>query len=63
MPRIYPHPDARTGIPVEGEIYSAEDAKRLIGQGIATRRPPVAKPSRDRGSAKRKPAVKPAGEA
>lgn len=37
MPRIYPNPDAegRVGIPVDGEIYSKDDASRLIGQGIA----------------------------
>jgi hypothetical protein len=41
--KLYPHPDAegRVGIPVAGEWYSAEDARRLVGQGIATRTAPA----------------------
>lgn len=44
---------------VEGEVFDADDAARLVGAGIYTRRPPGAEPSRRGGSAKRKPAVKP----
>lgn len=40
--KLYPHPDlaARGGIPLAGEYFSAEDAKRLVGQGLATRQAP-----------------------
>lgn len=39
--KLYPHPDlaARGGIPVEGETFEAADADRLVGQGLAVRRP------------------------
>jgi hypothetical protein len=39
--RLYPNPDAegRVGIPrKDGELFEAEDAERLIGQGIAIRK-------------------------
>lgn len=40
--RLYADPAAtgRVGIPVDGELFDAEDAKRLVGQGIATRTRP-----------------------
>lgn len=40
--RLYPDPSAagRVGIPVDGELFETEDAERLIGQGIATRKRP-----------------------
>lgn len=40
--RLYRHPDAgnTVGIPIDGELYEADAAKRLIGQGIATREAP-----------------------
>jgi hypothetical protein len=40
--KLYPHPDLadRGGIPIAGEYFSSEDAKRLVGQGLAVRTPP-----------------------
>lgn len=41
--RLIPHPDLppnTVGIPREGEMFEPEDAERLIGQGIAVRKPP-----------------------
>lgn len=45
--KLYPHPDlvARGGIPVAGEYFSAEDARRLVGQGLATRQAPSKTPT------------------
>ena len=67
--RLYPPHDpetaAKVGIPRSGELYSADDARRLVGGGLAARRPrpPAEAPrSRGRGSAERKPVVKPARE-
>lgn len=47
--RLYPDPSAegRVGIPREGELFEAEDAERLIGQGIATRSQKKAEKARD----------------
>lgn len=42
--RLYPHPDLadRGGIPAAGEFYTAEDARRLVGAGLAVRQAPRA---------------------
>lgn len=41
--RLYPHPDnaARGGIPIDGELFTEEDARRLVGNGTAVRRRPT----------------------
>lgn len=52
--KLYPHPDRRDGIPREGEWFTAEDARRLVGNGSAVRQAPPPKRS--------KPAARPAGE-
>ena len=56
--RIYANPGAegRVGIGVEGEIFEAEDAWRLIGMGIATRTRPGSR-------RKRRKAAKPVAQA
>lgn len=55
--RLYADPSAegRVGIPKDGELYEAEDAARLVGQGIAKRASPKRKH-------KSKPAPPPAQE-
>lgn len=60
MPRIYPHPDLgdKAGIPVAGEIYTEEDAKRLVGAGLAVRRPPAKTAPRPKRSKTPAPPVK-----
>ena len=39
--RLYANPDApigTVGIPKDGEYFDAEDARRMVGQGLAVRR-------------------------
>lgn len=57
--KLYPHPDlvARGGIPVAGEYFSAEDARRLVGQGLATRQAPSPIPHFAGGGRVSKPAT------
>lgn len=48
--KLYRTPDSTgVGIPAEGEFFSAEDAKRLVGQGLASR----SKPSKPAATPKR----------
>ena len=56
--RLYPDPSAegRVGIGVDGDIFDAEDADRLVGMGILTHKSPKAKPRKTKSKKPASPA-------